>query len=96
MIMMEMMMILWRRGMEMAYQLLSQLLLVRDGGQGADDEAKQGRVPNHLLFCRLERMKCACFLLKGSIVNESFCFILARFVKVFLEIYMFIFLQKTI
>ena len=32
----------------MAYQLMSQLLLVRDGGQGADDEAKQGRVPNHL------------------------------------------------
>ena len=82
--------------MEMAYQLMSQLLLVRDGGQGADDEAKQGRVPNHLLFCRLERMNCACFLLKGSIVNESFCIILARFVKVFLEIYLFTFLQNTL
>ena len=82
----------------MAYQLLSQLLLVGDGGDGADDEAKQGRVAHHLqvLCCWLMRMNCACFLLKGSIVNESFCFILARFIKVFLEIYMFIFLQKTI
>ena len=65
--------------------------------EGADDEAKQGRVAHHLqvFCCWLMRMNCACFLLKGSRVNESFCFILARFIKVFLEIYMFIFLQKT-
>ena len=74
MMMMEMMMILWRRRMEMAYQLVSQLLLVRDGGEGADDEAKQGRVAHHLqvFSCWLMRMNCACFLLKGSIVYEYF------------------------
>ena len=75
----------------MAYQLLSQLLLVGDGGDGADDEAKQGRVAHHLqvFCCWLMRMNCACFLLKGSIVYEYFR------KKVFLEIYLFTFLQNT-
>ena len=65
---------MWRRRREMAYQLLSQLLLVGDGGDGADDEAKQGRVAHHLqvFCCWLMRMNCACFLLKGSIVYEYF------------------------
>ena len=69
----------------MTDQLLWSHLLVRDGGVGANDESKQGRVRRHPLtwvfFARLGSAKFACYLFKGSAENESMCSDVFRFLQ---------------